>query len=131
MHAMTIGADGYLCITLREQFPVDAGLVLAELIGSQRRVVLPHESPIGVTTSAQGRNLAPLDLSAEPDLLAHCVEVRLGRIAAMATGAGQSFLRMNVLGKLFFTYAAGRIQRGVAIEAGVRGLCVSQVCTRR
>ena len=129
MHPVAIRADRHFCITLREQFPVDAGLILAELIGSQRRVVLPHEGAIGMTTSAQGGNLAPLDLAAEPGLLAHGIEVRLGRVAAMATGAGQSFLRMNVPGELFFGYAAWRIQRGVAIKASVRSLCVSDAGT--
>jgi hypothetical protein len=129
MHAVTIRADRHLCVTLGEQLPVDAGFVLAQLIGLQGRVVLPHEGPIGVTTSAQGRNLAPFDLSAEPGRLAHGVKICLCGIAAMATGAVQPFLRVNVPGELFFAYPARRIQRRMAIEASVGGLRVSRAST--
>src|ERR1700674_3754261 len=96
MHAVAIRADRHLCVTLSEQLPMGAGFVLAQLIGSQGRVVLPHEGAIRVTTSAEGRNLVPFDLPTEAGGLAHGVKIGLRGIAAVATGAVQPFLRINV-----------------------------------
>ena len=92
MYPVAIRADRYLCVALREELPMDAGFVLAQLIGLQGRVILPHERPIGMTTSAQCWNLAPFDLPAEAGRLAHGVKIGLRGIAAMATGAVQPFL---------------------------------------
>jgi hypothetical protein len=109
MHAVAIRADRHFCITFFEQLSVNARLVLAELIGSQRWVVLPHVGPVSVTLPAQRWNLAPSDLPPESCRLAHGVQVRLRRITAMTTGAVQPFLRMNVSGELFLGHPAGRI----------------------
>ena len=100
VHTVAINADRHLRIALGQQFSVHAGLVLAELVGAQSRIVLLHQSRIGMAASAQPWNLAALNLSAESSCFAHGVHVSLRRIAAMAARARQSFLRMNVLSEL-------------------------------
>ena len=92
MHAMAIGAHRDFGLALREQLPVHAGLVLAQLIGAEGRIVLPHEGSVGMAAPAQSWNLAPLDLSTEAGLLAHGLYVGPRRIAAMATRTSEPFL---------------------------------------
>jgi hypothetical protein len=130
VYAVAIRADRHFCVALFEKLSVNARLVLAKLIGSQRWVVLPHVSPVSVTLPAQPWNLAPFDLPPESCRLAHGVQVRLLRITAMTTGAVQPFLRMNVSRELFFGYPAGRILYRVAVKAGVDGLRVGNACAR-
>lgn len=120
--AMAVDANRDFGVTFGGEFSVNTGLVLNQLIGAQGRVVLTHEGAVGVATSAQGGYLTALNLSTESRRLAHGVHVGHGGIAAMATGAGKAFLRMNILSELFFRYAERRVERGVAIEASVRRL---------
>ena len=49
--AVAVGADCNFRVTTGEPLPVYAGLVLAQLIGAQAGVVLPHVGGIGVTAS--------------------------------------------------------------------------------
>lgn len=87
MHSVAINANSHFRIAFGEQFPMHAGLVLAELIGPQPRFVLSHVVPIGMATSAERRNLTPLNLSAESRCFAHGVHVGSCRIASMAARA--------------------------------------------
>ena len=52
MHSMTVDAHRYFRVTLGQQLPMHAGLVLAQLIGPQPGVVLAHEGPIRVAAAA-------------------------------------------------------------------------------
>jgi hypothetical protein len=97
---MAIDAYCHFGVTLRQPLTVDAGFILCQLVGAQRRVVLTHESSIGMALSTEFWNLIPLDLSPESCRFAHSVHVRLRGITTVATRAPQPFLRMNVLGKL-------------------------------
>ena len=97
MHAVTIGADGNLCIALGEHLSVHAGLILAELVGAQRRIVLTHESAVGMAAATKRRYLTSFDLAAEASGLAHRVHVRFGGIAAVTTRTGQALLAMDIV----------------------------------
>src|SRR6516162_1759038 len=88
MNAMAIDAHGHFGVTSGEEFAVHAGLVLGQLVGAQGRVVLPHESRIGVTTTAKLWDIFAADLAAKSDGFAHGLHVRFGGIAAVATPAG-------------------------------------------
>src|SRR5690349_12680124 len=99
--AVAIDADGDFGVALRQKLAVHAGDVLAELIGAQRWVVFAHERGVGMAASAERGNLAARDLSAEARGLAHGVHVGFRGIAAVATGAGQAFLSVNIVRKLF------------------------------
>src|SRR6476646_5059364 len=84
VHSVTINANSHFRIAFGKQFPMHAGLVLAELIGPQPRIVLSHEVPIGMAASTERRNLAALNLSPKSRCFAHGVHVGLCRIASVA-----------------------------------------------
>jgi hypothetical protein len=88
MNAMAIDAHGHLAVTSGEEFAVHAGLVLRQLVGAQGRVVLPHESRIGVTTTAKLWDIFAFDLPAKSYGFAHGLHVRFAGIAAVTTRAG-------------------------------------------
>ena len=117
MQAMAVGANRHLGVTLGKKFSMHASLVLSELVRSQRRVVFAHECSIRMATAAEFRNLGPRDLSAKSSFLAHGIDVGLCGISAMATRAGQSFLRMDILRELLFGDLQRRIQGSVTVQA--------------
>ena len=125
MHAMAVDAYCYVGIALGEKLSVHAGFVLAQLIGSQGGVVLAHESTVGVATAAEFRNLGALDFATEAGFLAHSIEVRFRGISTVTTCAGQAFLRMDVLSKLFRGYLERWIEGAMAVKAGASRLRVS------
>jgi len=131
MHTMAIDANRDFRVAFCEKLSVHAGLVLAQLICPQGRVVLPHEGRIGVAASAESWNLTPLDLSSEAGRFAHGIWVGLRGITAMATRAGQPFLRVDVAGELLLGYLKRGIERPVAVEASVLRLRKSRAAAGR
>ena len=123
--AMTVDAYGDLGITFRKEISVNTGLVLAQLICAQRRIVLAHEGPIGVTAPAELGDVSALDLSAKSGTLTHGIHACLCGISSMATRTSQTFLIVNVAGKLLLGYLERGIESTVAIQTGVRRLRVS------
>jgi hypothetical protein len=132
MYAMAINTNRDFRVALCEKLSVNASLVLAQLIGPQGRVVLAHESRIGVAAAAEFRDLTPHNLAAKSGSLAHGIHICSGGITAMAARARQPFLRVDVAGELLLGYLKRGIERAVAIEAGVlrlRGNCAG-TCTQ-
>jgi hypothetical protein len=122
---VAVNANGNFGIAGSQSFPVDAGVVLAELVGAQAGIVLAHIGRIGMAASAELRDLRTGDLAFEAGLLAHRdLGIVAGGITAVATGAGQAFLRVDILVKFFFRYAQVIGQHRVAIQACVFGLGV-------
>src|SRR6516162_632563 len=109
MHTVAVDAHRDLVITLRQAPAMHTGLVLGQLVRAQRWVVLTHKGGIGMATAAYFGNLLALDLTAEPSRLAHGIQVGPGGIAAVATGACQSLLGVNVTGESFLRYLERRI----------------------
>src|SRR5579884_857909 len=97
---------------------MNTGAVLRELVGPQRWVVLPHVRGVAVTFAADFRNLLASDFALESCLGTHGV-IGAGRIAAMTTGAGDAFLRMNAGGETVGIDVKRGVQRGVAVDAGI------------
>jgi hypothetical protein len=106
---MAINANRDFRVAFGEKLSVDAGLVLAQLIGSQGRVVLAHESRIGVAATAELRDLTPQDFAVKACRLAHGVHIGFRGIPAVTARARQALLGMNVAGELF----SGDLQRGI------------------
>ena len=119
MHSVAIDADGYLGIASREQFAVDAGLVLSKLVGAERRVVLAHVSGVGVTLAAQGRDVLARGLATEATGFAHRVHVTFRGVATVATGAGETFLRVDILGKMLLRNLLRGVERGMTFDTTV------------
>jgi hypothetical protein len=117
MHAMAIRADRDFRVALGEKLAMDAYFVLAELVRAQGRIVLAHERWIRMAPAAKLWNLSPFDLATETCCLAHGVHICFRGITAMATGTGQSILRMDVVGKLFLGHLERWVQRGMTIHA--------------
>ena len=126
VHAVTVDAYCYLGITLREEFSVHAGLVLAQLIGAQRWVVLAHERPIRMATPAELRDILSFDLPAKSGSFAHGIHICLCGITTVATRACETLLRVNVAGELLFGHLQRGIESPVAIQAGVLRLSRSR-----
>ena len=106
MNAMAIDAHGHPGVAPGEKFAVHTGLILGQLVGAQGRVVLPHESRIGVTATAKLGDIFAFDLSAKSD-------------GAVATRARQAFLRVDVARKLLFADLEGRVEGSMTSKAGV------------
>jgi len=66
VHAVAIGAYGHFRVALREHLSVHAGLVLAELVGAQRRIEAAHVGGIGMALRANLGNLIATQMSAMP-----------------------------------------------------------------
>jgi len=126
---MAVNAYGNLRITLGKEISVNTGLVLAQLIGPQRRIVLAHEATIRMTAAAKLGDIFALDPSAESGSLVHSIHVCFCGIPAVATRAGQAFLRVDVIGELLFCDLKRRIQSSMAIQAGVLRLRVCHTYT--
>lgn len=93
---VAIGADGHVRVAFGEQFPVHAGLVLAELIGPQRGIERAHVRSVGMALPTQQRYLHARDVALESCSRAHrLLQIIAGWIAAVATGAIQTLLRMD------------------------------------
>ena len=122
MNTVAINADSHFCVALREELAVNAGLVLAQLIGAQRRIVFAHECCIRMATSAKTGDVFAFDLSAKPRGFAHSIRVGFSGVAAVAARTSQALLRMDVTGKLRFRDLERRIERAVAIQASIRRL---------
>jgi hypothetical protein len=102
VQAMAVRADRNLRISGREQFAVTARSVLRKLIGSQRRIVLPHVCRIRMALAAQRRHLCTVDPSAESRSLAHCAfGIVSGRVATVASCTPKPFLGVNVSSETF------------------------------
>jgi len=71
---------------------MNAGSVLTQLVCAQRGIVLPHRIRVRVATAAKRWNLAARDSPSKARGLAHRVHISSGRIAAMASGAGEPLL---------------------------------------
>ena len=130
--AVAVDADGNLGVSGGEALAVHAGVVLGQLVGAQAGVVLAHVGGIGMARSAQLRNLFAIDLALPSGLAAHgLVGIVAGGVAAMATGAGEALLRVNVLAEFLRSDSAGGPScAGVAIQAGVHGLPVTRTCRK-
>lgn len=127
VNAVAVGAHGDFAVSRCQALPVNAGFVLAQLIGAQSGIESPHEGGIGMTAPAQLRDLGPVNLAFPSGLAAHgLVRIIAGGVAAVATGAGQTFLGVDVLAEFFLAYAQRIWQGRVAIEARVFGLCARQ-----
>lgn len=131
MYAMAINANRDFRVTLCEKLSVHAGLVLAQLIGPQGGVVLAHEGRVGVATPAESWNLTPLDLPSEASRLAHGIEVGFCGITAVATRAGQPFLRVDVTGELLVGHLERGIEHSMAVETSVLRLRKSRAAASR
>jgi hypothetical protein len=116
---MAVNAHGNLGITLGKEISVNTGLVLAQLIGPQRGIVLAHEATIRVAAAAKLGDIFAPDTSAESGSLAHGIHVCFCGITTVATRAGQALLRVDVIRELLFCDLKRRIQCSVAIQAGV------------
>jgi len=71
VHSVTIHAHRRFRVALRKQLAMHAGLILAELVGAQRRVVVAHVRRVGVAFGAQRRNFLALDVAAKSGGRAH------------------------------------------------------------
>src|SRR5579885_2100432 len=149
MIAVTRGARRSAQIAANDQgVVVDAGVVLRELVRGNR--VALHVLGVGmaaraglgnvegidgglgvvdraqivnaVATAAQRGNLAAGDFPAKARGLAHGVHVRFRGVAAVASGAGQTLLGMDVVGELFFGDFVRRVESGMADHAVVHDL---------
>jgi hypothetical protein len=125
MHAVAVNAHGNLGITLGEKISVNTRLVLAQLIGAQRRIILAHEGPIRVTPAAQLRDMLAFDLPAESSSLAHGIHVCFCGITAMTARTGQALLEVNVAGELLLGHLERGVESRVALQTGVLRLRVS------
>jgi hypothetical protein len=77
-----------------------------------------------MTLSAQLRDLLAINLAFPTRLPAHgFVWIVAGWVASVATGASQTLLCVYVLAELLRGHSQGIGQCGVAIQAGVLGLC--------
>src|SRR5450759_26863 len=77
--------------------------------------------------SAQLRDLLAINLALPPGLSAHgFVWIVAGRVTSVAAGASQTLLCVYVLAELLLGHSQGIRQGGVTIQAGVRGLPITQ-----
>ena len=81
---------------------------------------MAHVSGISMAFSAELGDLFAIDFAAESCLGTHGLIVAR-RISAMATGAGESFLGVNIGREFFRGHAQRLIERRVTIQAGVFG----------
>ena len=124
---VTIGAHCHLRVSRREALAVHTGVVLVQLVGAQTGVELPNIGWIRMATSAQLRDLLVVDLAFPARLSAHgFVWIVAGWVAPVATGASQTLLCVDVLAELLLAHSQGIRQGGVTIQAGVRGLPITQ-----
>ena len=127
MNAVAVDANGDLAVAIGQSLAVDAGVVLVELIGAQAGIVGAHECRVGVAGTAQLRNQLPIDLALPAFTTVHRLRRVIARgIASVATGAGETFLSVNVLAELLSSDLEFALHAGVAIEAGVDGLAVGE-----
>src|SRR6266567_2825068 len=103
---MTIRAHGNLRVSGREALAVHTGAVLAQLVGAQAGIELPNIGWIRMATSAQLRDLLAIDLAFPARLSAHgFVWIVAGGVAAMASGASQTLLCVDVLAELLLAHS--------------------------
>ena len=80
-----------------------------------------------MATSAQLRDLFAINLALEPSLAPHGDGwIVTACVATMATGAGQTLLRVDVLTELLLSNSQRIRQSGVTIQTGVCGLPITQ-----
>jgi hypothetical protein len=85
-----------------------------------------------MATSAQLRDLLAINLALPSSLATHgFVWIVAGCVASVAASTSQTFLCVDVLAKLLLRYAQGVRQGGVTIQAGVRGLSITQARCER
>jgi len=120
MDTMAVCAHGDSAVSLGPLLTVHAGPILLELIHADARVVLLHSLGIAVTRGAQQRDLLALSLALPTSDTAHgpLGIIAIG-VAAMAIGAGQSFLSVNILAERFYGDPQRLRQVGMAIETGI------------
>ena len=123
MNAVAVDTDGDLAVASGQSLAVNAGVVLVELVGAQAGIVGAHEGRVGVAGAAQLRNLLAIDLAFPAFVAVHRLcGVVAGGVATVATGAGETFLSVNVLAESVRGDLEFALQAGVAIETGVDGL---------
>jgi len=124
---MTIRTHCNLRVSGREALAVYTGAILVQLICAQAGVELPNIGWIRMATSAQLRNLLAINLALPASLSAHgFIRIVTGCVASVATGASQTLLCVYVLTEFLLRYPQGIRQSGVTIQAGVRGLPITQ-----
>jgi hypothetical protein len=85
-----------------------------------------------MAASAQLGDPLAINLALPTRLSAHgFVWIVAGWVTAVATGASQSHLRVDVLAELLLAYSEGIRQGGVTIQAGVLGLPITQARCER
>lgn len=91
MNAVTIGAHCDLAVASGQPFPVDAGVILRELIRTQAGIELPHISRVGMATTAEVRDFPSFNSSGPARFLTHgLLWIIAARITTMATHAAQA-----------------------------------------
>ena len=127
VHAVAIDANGNLAVSGGEALAVNAGVVLVELIGAQAGIVSAHQVGIGVARAAKLRNLLAVDLALPAGLAAHGLRgIVAGCVAAVATGAGEALLGVDVLAEFFLRDPQIALHAGMAIETGVDCLAIAE-----
>ncbi len=121
VHAVAVGADSNLCVAPRQLPSMHAGSVLCQLVGAQRRIVLPHVGRIAMALAADFGYLLARDFAFESSLPAHRV-VSAGGIATVTTRACESLLRMNIRRKAVSADMQRSIQSRMAIHTCIQRL---------
>lgn len=117
MHAMAINAYCDLGIAGGQTHTVNAGLVFAELIGSQAGIEFAHVGRIGMTAAAERWNLGTAGFAFEAGLAIHgFLRIITVGIASMTANTCEAPLRVDVLREFFLRHLQLIGQSGVAIQ---------------
>lgn len=93
MNAVTICAHCHLAVARGQSLPVNAGVILRELIRAQAGIELPHIGRIGMATAAEIRDFPSFDSPGPTRFLTHgLLCIITARITTMATHAAQALL---------------------------------------
>ena len=127
MDAMAIRAHRNLRVSSREALAVDTGVILGQLVRAQAGIELPNVGWIRMARTTQLRNLLAVNLAFPARLPTHSfVWIVAGGVASVAAGARQTLLCVDVLAELLLAHSQGIGQGGMTIQAGVRGLPMTQ-----
>ena len=103
MGRMAAHADRHFLVSgAVESLAVDGGIILGHLVDAQRRIVLPHEAGVGMTTPADLRDLLAPRFADVAFGAIHRSHSGVVGIAAMAGDAAETFERVDVLSKIFY-----------------------------
>ena len=93
---------GAAVVFLQQSPAMRTVLELRQLVGGQRGIELVHESRVGMATGAELNDPFALGLAiAFRPFFDHSMPEISGRIAAVASGTGESATEMNVLHNFF------------------------------